>query len=377
MLSNSVIFTSPLKMMVPIIKVVGNYCNLRCGYCFYNEREQSMRTLMSEQLLDKFMSEYFNLFSGRVNFIWHGGEPLLAGIPFFERAMTLQKRYAKGNHVIRNSIQTNATLVDEEWAKFFKINNFKVGVSIDGREKSHNEFRKNKIGEGSFEHVVRGIRILQKNNVRLGFIQTLTHNTVANLSDDFEYFVKELGVRSWGINHYFAQNSGLDTIGQQIDNKQLTEYLTRCIDLWLVQNDPKLRLREIDHFIAGAIGKNINSCSFNGTCTSYFCLSYDGKIYPCDRFSEQDQYLFGDLSRHSLIEILNGNKRLQYAKDVNDIHGDCANCKWFKGCNNGCVHHRIGNIKGKYYFCETRQHMFAHLNNIIEDFRSRRSDVIN
>lgn len=369
--NNSVILTSPLKIMVPIIKVVGNYCNLHCEYCFYNAREQSKKTIMSEQLLDKFIYEYLNLFSGKVNFIWHGGEPLLAGIPFFEGVMKLQKKYAKKDQIIRNSIQTNATLVNEEWANFFKVNNFKVGVSIDGNLKSHNEFRKNKRGEGSFENVINGIRILQKHTVRLGFIQTLTRANIANLDDDFKYFVETLGVRSWGINHYFEQDSGLDIVKQRIDNKQLKEYLKRCIDLWLTQNDPNLRLREIDHFIAGVLGKNINSCSFNGTCTSYFCLSYDGKIYPCDRFSEQEKYLLGDLTWQALIEILNGNARLQYATDVNDIPTDCAKCNWLKGCNNGCAHHRLGNIKGKYVFCETRQDMFRYLHSIVDEFRER------
>jgi uncharacterized protein len=355
--------------MVPIIKVVGNFCNLRCNYCFYHENDQSKPTIMKYDLLEKFIIEYLELFSGRINFIWHGGEPLLAGISFFERVIDLQKKYVKEKHIIRNSIQTNATLINVEWAKFFKNNKFKVGISIDGDKRSHNNFRKDKKGAGSFDRVIKGIRTLQEYNVKLGFIQTLTTANITNLNDDFDFFVDSLGVQSWGINHYFIsdKNNGSDLSKQQITNTELIDYLKSCVDLWLAENDPKLRLREIDNYIAGVIGKTSNSCSFNGSCTAYFCLDYDGKIYPCDRFSGQDNFLFGDFSKQSLFEILNGDMRLKYAKDVNTVPIDCLTCKWQQFCNNGCTHYRVNNIKGKYYFCETRKNLFNYLENIVKE----------
>ncbi len=108
-----VILTSPLKTMIPIIKVVGDFCNLRCRYCFYNTADQLIRHVMSDELLEKFLVQYMELFTGRLIFIWHGGEPLLAGLPFFQKIVDLQGRELKEGQIIQNTIQTNATLIDD------------------------------------------------------------------------------------------------------------------------------------------------------------------------------------------------------------------------------------------------------------------------
>lgn len=359
--------------MLALIKVVGDFCNLRCSYCYYYKNDQSKRTIMKYDLLEKFIADYLELFSGKINFIWHGGEPLLAGISFFERAVKLQKNYASENHIIRNSIQTNATLINDDWAQFFKNNNFKVGISIDGNKRSHNRFRKDKSGNGSFDKVIKGIKTLRKYKVKLVFIQTVTLSNIKNLKDDFLFFVDSLGVQSWGFSPYFVPDKNYQSAisHEHIDNLTITEYLKECINLWLLKDDPKLRIREIDNYIAGVISKTSNCCAFNGFCTSYLCLNYDGKIYPCFKFSGQDKFLLGDFSKTSLLEILNGTECSKYTNDVNTIHIDCLFCKWKAFCNNGCPVLRVNSIKGKFYFCETRKNLFSYLENIIEEYQKK------
>lgn len=114
MAASLVTLTSSLKVMVPIVKVVGDFCNLRCRYCFYNTKDQSTRHLMSDQLLEKFLVQYMELFTGRLIFIWHGGEPLLAGLPFFQKAVAVQRENLRDGQTIQNTIQTNATLIDDK-----------------------------------------------------------------------------------------------------------------------------------------------------------------------------------------------------------------------------------------------------------------------
>lgn len=369
-MNKSVILTSPLKVMIPIIKVVGDFCNLRCWYCFYNARDQSTRRVMSDELLEKFIREYMEIFSGNLKFIWHGGEPLLAGLPFFQKILYFQAKYLKNNQTIRNVIQTNATLINNDWAKFFKEYDFKIGISLDGDKESHNRFRKNEDNLGSFNSAMRGIKILKNYGIRPGFIQTLTKINLENARENFSFFLNTLKAKSWGINYYLdIQELNRKMLGQNIDCAELTNFLKTCINFWLAQGNPDIRIREIENFLAGILNKQAASCTFNGSCTGYFTAEYNGKIFPCDRLSTDEKFLFGDLSKQPLLEILNSPQRLTYAQNVNTLHADCVMCEWKNACHNGCTANRINGVQGKYFYCETRKAIFSYLKEKIQKYK--------
>lgn len=360
----------PFKAPVPIIKVVGDFCNLRCRYCFYHTRDQSIPHRMSDWLLEKFIAEYMELFPGRLYFIWHGGEPLLAGLQFFEKVVELQKKYRKEGQTVENAIQTNATLINDEWAEFFKVHNFRVGVSLDGDKESHDRFRLNYGGKGSFDLVMRGIEILRKHGIEPGVIQVLTQANVTRAREDFHFFANIFGLKRWAVNEFLdIERINQAMLDQSITNEELTSYLKTVIDMWLEQDDANLWTREIENFMAGVIGKRAPSCTFNGACTGYFCLEYDGRVYPCDRLSTRSDFLFGDLSKQSLLDILNSPARLKYVEDANSLHPDCASCEWQKACHNGCTANRIGGPRGKYYYCATRKAIFSYLKEKLEKFK--------
>jgi len=353
---------SPLKMAIPIIKIVGNFCNLRCGYCFYHTEDQDARHVMSEGLLEKFLSEYMKLFSGHLIFIWHGGEPLFAGLPFFKKIIDFQKRNIKPEQTIQNNIQTNATLINDEWAEFFKENCFRVGVSLDGDQKSHNLFRKDRDGDGSFNRVMRGVEILRRHGIKPGFIQTITHENVSRAKKDFIFFTDVLKAKGWGVNAYLDIDQANSVMAEQeITNEDFIKFLITYINFWLAKDDQHLRIREIDNFISGIIGRRARNCAFNGSCADFFCLEYNGKIYPCDRSSNHPELLLGDLSQQLLSEILNSSTRLNYTKKINSPHSDCIVCEWQSACHNGCAMQRINGIDGKHYYCETRKTIFEYL----------------
>ena len=362
-----------MNTLIPIIKIVGNSCNLRCDYCFYHCKNQSAHYLISDELIEKFISQYLDLFSGRLFFIWHGGEPMLAGIPFFQRILNLQRKYLQDGQTIKNAIQTNATLITNKWAEFFKFNDFKVGISLDGGKESHNRFRKDKNGNGSFDRAIKGMAILRRYGIQPGIIQTLGKDNIANAEKDFNFFAGILLAKRWGINEFLdAENDNKTMANQSLTNQQLTDFLKTCIDLWLAADNSRLQIREIDNFIAGILGKRASSCKFNGYCARYFCLDYDGKIYPCDRLSNDDKFILGDLTKQSLPEVLFGAVKKNYDEEVNTLPDDCASCKWRNACNNGCAAHRIGSIRGKYYYCETRKTIFDYLEGKITNHRAKR-----
>jgi uncharacterized protein len=347
------------RKTTPIIKVVGDFCNLQCDYCFYHGKDQLTSCVMPFDLLEKFIHEFFELFDGDVRFIWHGGEPLLAGKLFFRAIIDFQSQYRKPTHIVRNTVQTNATLVDDEWATFFKESDFHVGVSLDGGAISHDMFRKNAEGRGSHADVLRGIKTLRKHGVEPGIIQTLTHETISRTAEDFSFFADTLGLKGWGINTFYAAASNAKE--HDVSNEEFAGYLKQCVDLWLEQGDVRLRSREIENFMAGILGKRPRLCIFNGSCASYVCLEHDGRVYPCDRLSGRPEFFLGDLQSQSLEEILNGAARASYASAVETLHPDCAACEWQAACHNGCTHHRVGGISGKYNYCAARKEVFSYL----------------
>ncbi len=349
--------------MTPIIKIVGDYCNLRCMYCFYHGKDQSTLTIMSYGLLEKLIKEYTKLYEGNLTFNWHGGEPLLAGLPFFKEIVNLQDIYKRNGQIIRNTVQTNATLINNEWAEFFKRCNFHIGVSIDGAEKSHNRFRRNNNQEGSFKETVSGIKILQKYDIKVGIIQTVTRENIKYTQENFNFFFNDLGIKSLGINAYLdIMGNNKKMIDQSVSNEDFAFFLKSYIDLWLIRDDSTVQIREIDNFIAGIMEKQVTSCNFNGSCTKFFCINYNGKIYSsCDRFSGQQEMFIGNLNQESLLEILNQFDKNKCKLRINSLPDNCIFCEWKQVCHNGCTYHRMGGIDGKYYYCKARKEIFSYL----------------
>lgn len=357
-----VVPTGSLPYMVPVIKVVGDYCNLKCRYCYYNSSAQSNVKNISLELVEYFIQQYLSIYDGTVSFIWHGGEPLLIGRQFFEDIVRFQDAYKKKSHVINNYIQTNATLLSEKWISFLDGNGFKVGVSVDGDALSHDANRVSPNGKGTHSRVTLAIQLLRSRNVRHGAIQTVTKQNLANIVEDFDYLTNELGLSCWGINAYLDIEESNSAMREQgLSNEDFANYLIGIIGLWLEKDDPGLRIREIDNFLSGVMGRRSDNCSFNGACTSYFCLEQNGDIYPCDRMSFNEEYCFGNLYRESLAAILNSKKRMQYASSVNRLPDGCQSCEWLNACRNGCPYHRRGGIEGKYFYCEARKKVFAYL----------------
>jgi uncharacterized protein len=324
---------------------------------------------MEDSLLEKLIAEYMSIFSNRIAFVWHGGEPLLAGMPFFQRIIDLQKKYLRQGQIIRNSIQTNGTLINDKWAKFFKKYNFRIGVSLDGNEEAHNRFRKTKTKSSSFKSVIEGIKILRKNDIEPGIIQTVTKSNLKQSEKISHFFIRELNLKGWGINPYLdVTNTNSKMRGESITSDEFYRFLKEIIDLWLEIDDPDLCIREIENVAAGVMGKQTLNCSYNGCCTGFFCVDYNGVVYPCDRFTDHPEYQFGNLYTQSLQDILNSEERLHYASAVNSRSAECADCQWLTACHNGCTHHRLGNVSEKYYYCESRKKIFSYIKGIIENY---------
>jgi uncharacterized protein len=349
------------RSLTPIIKAAGDYCNLRCSYCFYNRQDQRTARLMSDAVLEKFIREYMALFRGSARFIWHGGEPLLAGIDFYRTAVALQQSCKSVGQTVENLLQTNATLITDEWAEFFKEHGFRIGLSIDGCASEHDAFRKDTSDHGSFDRVCRGIEILRRHQIEFGIVQVLTSETAPRILDSFRFFADILQVSHWSINAYTDHLGYADASTKSISNEQIVAATKECIGEWLARNNRQVRIREIEAYVAGVLGKRSRYCAFNGNCAGYFCLNFDGTIYPCDNFTGNPEFKLGDLGVQSLKAILSGPIRACYLGQAATPPLECTRCRWHPVCHNGCPAQRAGGVSGKYYQCEARKELFAHM----------------
>jgi uncharacterized protein len=347
----------------PIIKVVGTACNLRCDYCFFLEHSQ--KKVISLELLESFFEQYFQMFSGEINFVWHGGEPLLAGIDFYQIAISLQRHFKKNGDKIRNSIQTNATLITENWCEFFKEHKFAVGVSLDGTEISHNRHRKFVDGHGSFQATMAGIQKLQDHQIKFGIIATVTKSSLENLEHDLEFFVRETKLDRLAFNLFADDSTGNQQLtDENISSVEAEFFYQTIMRFWLKENNRKLSIREIDNCLAGVVGKWPKNCSFNGSCTDYFSLNIDGEVYPCERLSFNGSGLLGDLRSQTLVEILTSKQFDQHCQRSAERSVACEKCSNSKFCNNGCT--ALRNKDGIFRYCSARQLAYQKLSALIQ-----------
>ena len=315
---------------------------------------------MEPGFLKKLIKDMSEVGTTKVTAIWHGGEPLLAGLDFYKLAVAEQRLYP--NVQFENRLQTNATLLDERWISFIKDNDFGIGVSLDGTKKIQDLQRPDCQGNPTFDKVVKNLELMQKFGLRFGLIQTITSKGLSFIRESQEFFYHTLGLRSWKINFVDEDSCLINVAGDPtitISKDNLLQAYNELIDFWMSTNDPSLEIEEIDQFIAAFLGRRPSSCNFSGSCGNYFCVDYSGLVYPCDRICFDDQHLLGDLREKSLIEIMTGDKAEKFRLKVRNMHPDCISCKWQPFCNNGCS--AMHNKTGKYRHCEVRKKVFEQI----------------
>lgn len=359
-----------------IIKPVGAACNLACDYCYYRSKaSEDNVAVMGEEILSKFVSEYLALPQRKAAFIWHGGEPLLAGQEFFAGALRLQEQYRQNGQKITNRIQTNATLVDEKWAGFLGDHQFQVGISLDGHQAIHDSHRCYPSGKGSFTDVIRAVAFLKEAGAKLGTLIVLTKSSLGHEDEIFQFLVES------GIHHFDLRPCALANRlsgGKpdcSISPKEFADSATRTFDLWWELDDPQIHIRLFENVLRGILGGEPGLCEFAGTCTAYFTLDIDGSIYPCDKFAGLTAFRFGNILETPLTEILGSEVYHNFAAQVEAGRSECAGCEWLSICDGGCTYYRYmrrGNLTDHNYFCGFRRLFLQHVKERVNQFRERR-----
>jgi uncharacterized protein len=318
-------------------------CNLRCTYC-HDWRDSGDQT-MSFATLARLTKEALATFTN-VDFIWHGGETTILPIAFYEKAMAVQARFRRPDHLIRNMWQTNGTLLDETWARFFQAHGFSVGISLDGPAEVHDRFRPRTGGQSSFRLTMRGLQILRDFKVRFGMLMVVDEGTLERGPDRLFDFLLEIGARRLALLAVHPPNLPDAVPGtpvdHHVDSGRMTDFLIGVYDRWLAHGDPGIKIRELENVRRALRGTRASSCTWTGGCLGqYFLVEPNGEVAHCDLFDGDRRYTYGNISQTSLSQMLEGAaiKTLMAENDI-AIQQMRSQCPEFDHCNGGCPHDR-------------------------------------
>ncbi len=372
--------------MYVMTKAAGSSCNLACKYCYYLEknnlykdRQPDKRFIMTDELLEKFVQMYIeSQTTPQVLFCWHGGESLMRPLSFYKKVVELQQKYA-GGRIIDNTIQTNGTLLTDDWCRFFKDNNWLVGVSIDGPQEFHDEYRKNKLGAPSFRKVMQGIDLLKKHGV--------DWNAMAVVNDfngdyplDFYHFFKEIECRYIQftpiVERILPRRDGRNLASPMdindippadfsVSPEQWGNFLCTIFDEWVHNDVGQYFIQIFDATLANWVGEQPGVCSMAKTCGHAGVMEYNGDVYSCDHFVFPE-YKLGNIRTQTLIEMMFGERQQKFGNDkYATLPGQCRNCRYLFACNGECPKNRFAvtadGEPGLNYLCAGYHRFFEHV----------------
>lgn len=373
-------FAKPLYVM---LKPAGAHCNLACKYCYYLEKSKlyatSQRHLMTDEMLERFTQEYIEAQTmGHVLFTWHGGEPLMRSIDFYKKALTLQQKYARGRH-IDNVIQTNGTLLTDEWCEFFAQNHWLVGISIDGPQQYHDHYRQTSTGKPSWERVMHGIRLLNKHHVEWNAMAVVNAYN-ADHPLEFYHFFKEHGCQYLQftpiVERLTAHSDGrtLASLADQTDipvadfsvtPEQWGTFLCTIFDEWVRRDVGSIFVEIFDCTLANWMGVAPGICSYSTHCGHAGVMEHNGDVYSCDHFVFPT-YKLGNIRDHTLVEMLYGEQQQAFSRLKHaSLPRQCKECDMEFACHGECpknrfLHDRYGN-PGLNYLCRGYYQYYTHV----------------
>ena len=374
-------FAQPLYIMV---KPAGSRCNLACDYCYYLEKEKlfkadaDKRHVMSDEMLEQFTRLYLQSQSmPGAMFTWHGGEALMRPISFYQKAIELQKKYGRGM-AIENCIQTNGTMLTDEWCRFFKDNGWLVGVSIDGPQDFHDEYRRNRMGQPSFTKVMHGIELLKKHGVEWNGM-AVVNDYNADFPLEFYHFFKEIEchyiqftpIVERIIGHKDGRHLASALDGDEariapftVSPKQWGNFLCTIFDEWVRNDVGTYFIQLFDAVFANYVGVAPGVCSMAKTCGHAGVMEYNGDVFSCDHFVFPE-YKLGNIRHQTLVEMMHSERQNRFGQAKRtSLPGQCMKCRFLDICNGECPKNRFAvtadGEPGLNYLCEGYRQFYEH-----------------
>ena len=353
-----------------LAKPAGAACNLGCQYCFFLSKEQlypNESYLMDDATLATYIRQLMESSPGpQVDVAWQGGEPLLRGLDFYKRSVELANFYRKPHHQrVLHTIQTNGTLITDEWAAFFKRHNFLVGISIDGPRALHDVYRVTKKNEGSFDDVIRGWTVLRQHSVDVNILCAIHAANADHPLDVYRFFRDELGLRHVQLIPIVEQ----DDLIRSVDPVKWGEFLITVFEEWVRHDVGTVYVQMFDAALASWVGAPASMCIFGETCGNALALEHNGDLYSCDHFVDPP-YLLGNILHTQMVELVASPQQRAFGDAKRDtLPRYCVECPVRFACNGECPKNRFSTTPdgepGLNYLCAGYRSFFLHVDGVM------------
>ncbi len=332
-----------------LIKPAAGLCNMNCKYCFYKSAsEKRENSIMTKGTVDELIRKIKAYQPSALSVMFQGGEPTLAGLDYFEYFVESVKENIKSP--VHFALQTNGSLIDESFARFFKRNDFLIGISLDGSRKTNDRYRLNKKGEGVTPQILSACNLLKEYGVDFNILSVIDDENAKDIESTWQYFKKH-GFGYLQFIPYVDEGRGIS-----LNERAYADFLKKSFDLWQEEWDKGnyISVRHIDNYINILLGNPPESCAMCGVCGSYFVVEANGDLFPCD-FYCKEEYKTGSIFDKAPFEI--NAKQKAFIEKSHIIHESCSSCKYYALCRGGCRRDRTdGYTKNKY--CKAYKEFF-------------------
>jgi len=358
-----------------LAKPTGAICNLNCSYCFFLAKQRlypGSHFRMTDEVLESYLYQY--LVAQRIphaTIAWQGGEPTLMGLDFYRRSLACEQKYARFGMTIQRTLQTNGTLLDQEWCIFLRENDYLVGLSLDGPQELHDAYRVDKAGHPTFDRVLRAARLLQEHDVDYNILCAVSAANVKHSADVYRFFRDDVGARFIQFIPIVERNNepdfqeGNTVTDRSVTAEQWGRFLITIFDEWVTCDVGRVFVQHFDAALAAWAGAPPAVCIFSPTCGTALALEHNGDLYSCDHFVEPD-YLLGNILDTPLTELASSDAQRRFGLSKRDtLPGYCRECPVRFACHGECPKNRF--IKaptgepGLNYLCAGYRAFFAHI----------------
>ena len=335
-------------------------------YCYYRHNSiNSSKHKMDLEITKKVIENSIKNNTDHASFIWHGGEPLLVGIDYFKEIVSYQNELLQKKNpdfIIENNIQTNALLLNEDWINFFKNNNFRVSISVDGFYEIQSKNRGTTLGH--YQRIIHNIELMRKLQMDFSVLTVVTNDSLGKEDALFDFFA-ETGISSFG---FLPMNYG--NLSDCLKPDDYGNFLCNFFDVWLSKGKEGISIREFDDYIRWHLGQQPIQCEHCNICHQYFTVLPNGDLYPCDCFGQKGILKLGTVFDDVNVTIEN-NKRLYTGAEV--VPNECCECQFADLCKGGCKYFRYiqnNSFVNKQYYCSSYKQLYTKMKQALELFQS-------
>ena len=380
-----------------MVKPVGSFCNLDCSYCYYLHKGELLgharSPRMSDEMLEEHIRQYIQGQSGdAVVFSWQGGEPTLAGLDFFRKIVQLQHKYKKPFQRVENDLQTNGTLLDEEWAKFLKAHDFLVGLSCDGPADLHDQYRVTRGGQPTHEKILAAAKLLKKHRIPFNALCVVNRTNAQHGRRVYRFLTRELGTlrvqfipcvepkvfqqiapQRWpldsmpitGTPQARPGNDGSIVTDWSVDPEDWGTFLCEVWDDWRRRDFGKVFVNWFETAVAQAMGMEAQHCVTAEFCGKGVALEHNGDVFPCDHYVYPD-YRIGNIFERREADMILSEKQIAFGFAKRDTLPDyCRACRHLKLCWGECPKNRFvrtpDGVAGLNYLCPGFKRFYSHI----------------